>query len=433
MRITRRRSLGVAIGLTAVATCHGVVPCRADPPGRTAASQEQPGSGALTITVSSSATDPASRALLTSLRAHPWFASNEGRVRLVDVGAGTQPEGRGGGLSLHVYRQGPRGSRLLGSRSSFAGASEAVQWIAALDQRPENATPLLDSTLSRVNWEKGYPSQQTPTPTPTPVTTPQAFPSPPSLVSQPPVQQLMVPQQVAVPQQTMQTVTLAAPASAPANVVQAPTQNYIIQQPQPQFFFAQQAQGMAPVSLAPSNLFMPASVAPASTPVAVQMAPASAAPMNLVPVSMASLPAPAPTAVASVPAAVGPVVSGAAVATQSVSVAASSTRSRIRVRGPGPLASLAARFGERLTTLGRTRIETIQETNLETQTSQAPPGQLVTLSSTSASPVLAPQQNISIPTPVTAVPPPPPPGPTPQEPTPSPQAPEKHHWRLRKN
>jgi hypothetical protein len=137
---------------------------------------------------------------------------------------------------------------------------------------------------------------------------------------------------------------------------------------------------------------------------------------------------------------VGPAVSGAALTTQSVSVPASSTTSRVRVRGPGPLAAAAARLGEKLTTLGRTRIETVQETRLETQGLQSPPGQFMNLTSVSANPVMAPQQNVTFPAAVPQAPPPPPPSPPPpappslQGPQPSPQGDnEKSHWFWHKN
>src|SRR5262249_31973563 len=81
--------------------------------------------------------------------------------------------------------------------------------------------------------------------------------------------------------------------------------------------------------------------------------------------------------------------------------------SRVSVRGPGMLGAGLARLGERLTQLGRTRIQTVQETVLETQASQ-PIGGMATISTSGLTPppAAAPPQ---------AAPPAPcPPGPSPQ-------------------
>ena len=53
-----------------------------------------------------------------------------------------------------------------------------------------------------------------------------------------------------------------------------------------------------------------------------------------------------------------------ALTSQSVSMPTSRSATRVRVRGPGPLASSLARLGERMTQLGKTRIETTQETEM---------------------------------------------------------------------
>ncbi len=50
---------------------------------------------------------------------------------------------------------------------------------------------------------------------------------------------------------------------------------------------------------------------------------------------------------------------------QSVSMPMARSTSRIRVKGPGPVGAGLARFGERLTHFGRTKIESVQETELE--------------------------------------------------------------------
>ena len=80
---------------------------------------------------------------------------------------------------------------------------------------------------------------------------------------------------------------------------------------------------------------------------------------------------------------------GAMLTNQSVSVPTSSSSTRVRVRGPGLINSGLARFGERLTQLGRTRIETIQQTDFQSQLTQ-PTGGLATINTSQAAPV-APQ------------------------------------------
>jgi hypothetical protein len=108
---------------------------------------------------------------------------------------------------------------------------------------------------------------------------------------------------------------------------------------------------------------------------------------------------------------------------QSVTVPTSRAARRGRVRGPGLLGSGIARLGEFMTLAGRTRIETIQETQLETPLTQ-PSGGVATIQSTAATPLIAPQSMATNP-----VPPPQPPAQpqsSPPPPTPSPQG-EVHH------
>ncbi len=462
MRVIQRRSLGIAIGLIAACASPWTAATFAEAPTQAQATQTKE----YRVLIAAPA-DPSLHGFVASVKHHPYFAANAGRISVVEVSAGAMSSGDSTGATVSVYHHGAGGFRAVGTRAGFTQADQVAQWVASLDGQPTvTQATRTDPELVRTNWDKSLPTPQaTPQMPYVPSQTPPPQPQPQPQVTQPSsVPMMMVPQQsMMVPQQTVQMMSLA-PASAPANVIQAPSQNYIIQQSPPQFFFAQQSQAapaslapaaMAPASMAPANLFMPASVAPASTPAPMSMAPASLVPAAMAPASnmamMAVAPAPsmpmmavapasnmammavapsavAPSAVAT--SAAAPAVSGAAVTTQSVSIPASSTRSRVRVRGPGPLAAFAARIGERLTTLGRTRIETIQETNLETQTSAPPPGQVVTLSSTSASPVMAPQQNFTIPTSVPVSPPSAPPfTPTPpQGPHPSPQGQEQHHF-----
>jgi hypothetical protein len=157
---------------------------------------------------------------------------------------------------------------------------------------------------------------------------------------------------------------------------------------------------------APSNYFLP-SAPPAAPPAP----PAYSAPMMpMAPVySMPMAPAfAAPQPPAMVP--------GAALSNSSVSVPTSRASTRTRVRGPGPLASGLARLGERLTQLGRVRIETTQETELDTPRS-LPTGGVATISTTGAVPVNPPQMPVAPPAAPVA---------PPEAPTPSPQGHEPH-------
>jgi hypothetical protein len=395
----------------------------ADPPSQ--AATPRPGSsvkGLTVVAVTTSTSQPRSKALLQALRSHPWFVANAQRVRLVEVPTEPQATTMGRlGVSvcpaITVYGPGADGHEMLGGRSGFARADQVIEWLRGLEQSTVEARPVVpDPNVSLTNLEKCPP-----------LASQQGYAAPPASVPQTPLTPSSVPQQPLVPQSTPMMYTPVTSMTT-ASVVQAPPQNFVIQQQPAQIFFAPQGsatvyvpQGTAPAMTAASNLFMPSAIAPASVP--TSLAPASV-PMALAPASvpMALMPASVPTPTIAA-AGVAPAANGAAITTQSVSVPASRTSSRVRVRGPGPLASAAARFGERLTTLGRTRIETVQETRLETQTAQSPPGQFMTLSSTSATPTMP--QNVSFPA---SVPPLPVPHEHPQAPTPSPQTPQKHHW-----
>jgi len=452
---TLRSSIGAAVIVAFGSWCGGR-PALADGPVQVASQRPSVAQSPIMIAVATSKAEPASKSLLQSLRSHPWLAANADRFKVVEVPVESQAmSGRSGAnaaTAVFAYRQGPRGPEMLGGWSGFEGASDVVQWIRSLEPR-DGTLPKRDTYLTQTGNDNSLPvpSQQGYAP-------PAAVPTPFTPAS--------VPQQVMVPQVTMPAMTYMAPAAmTTANVVQAPAQSFVIQQPPAQLFFQQQAQApvfaaqvaMPAAVTAPSNIFMPSGMVPAAVPSGMQVAsipmtttsvasvaPASMVPTGFAPVSLAPAGfapagfAPAgfaPAAVAA--AATAPAVGSAALTTQSVSVPASSTTSRVRVRGPGPLAAAAARLGERLTTLGRTRIETVQETRLETQGVQSPPGQFMTLSSVSASPVMPPHQNVTFPASVPQPPPSPAQPPTPsyeQPPQPSPQGShEKGHWFWQKN
>jgi hypothetical protein len=420
MRRSLKRMLWGAAGPSLLALVSSTIGAesRADGPSPSPSSptpsRATPAPGTWTIVVVTSTIDPTSKALSQGLRSNPWVMANFDRVKLTEVN--TDATGRpltSGSTPVLVYQQGLRGPEMMGGRSGFAGPEDVVQWVRTLIASSAEGS-VRDPNLTQTNlFGKGQP-------------TPSAQAEAPSMpMSQP---QSPAPVAPAYPQaipQPQTTTTFAVPMTAsPASVIQAPAQNFVIQQAPTQFMFAPPSAPMVyiPQPTAPSptgNLYMTAApaqnampmmavAAPMQTPMPMQM------PMQAVPV------APQPLAVAQP---VGPAVAGASLTTSSFSVPASSTTSRVKVRGPGPVASALSRFGERLTTLGRTRIETVQETRLETQTAQTPPGQYMTLSSTSASPVLTSPPSPTAPAPVPTCP-----APTAQSPQPSPQS-GNSRWR----
>ena len=376
------------------------------PAARSTPAPAQPG---WVVAVAASNNDAASKALIQGLKTHPWVAANADRVRLVELPLdASKPAQVTQTSAVFVYQQGAKGAELLGGRSGFASADDAVKWVRSMISMAVD-TPSRDVSVGQAgHWfDRGQPtasaqSEYT------------QAPAPQAGVAQPQMNPAMYPP-------APQTTTTYAVPVASANLIQAPAQNLVIQQPPPQVVFAPQSspvvyvpQAALPQAASMPNLYLSAG-APAPTaglaPLpTTQVAGVAAPTMAAMPV--ASMPMTAMPMVQT-PVAAGPNVAGAALTTSSVSVPASHTSSRVRVRGPGPIASALARLGERMTTLGRTRIETIQETRLETQTTQSPPGQYVTLSSTAASPVLAPQaQQASQPVPPAYCP----------TPAPSPQA-----------
>jgi hypothetical protein len=105
---------------------------------------------------------------------------------------------------------------------------------------------------------------------------------------------------------------------------------------------------------------------------------------------------------------------------QLLSMPTNRSMTMVRVRGPGLFRASLALLGARLTQLGEARIETINQTTLQSPYAQAAPGGLTTIQTTTPAPPPPPQ----------AAPPAPPAGP-PQAapPQPSPQGLEKHRHR----
>ena len=76
----------------------------------------------------------------------------------------------------------------------------------------------------------------------------------------------------------------------------------------------------------------------------------------------------------------------AAVTNQTIGLPTAGSRTRIRVRGPGPIRSGLASLGEKMVLLGRSRIETVHETELNTPAVQGG-GNVATFTTSSATPV----------------------------------------------
>ena len=343
-----------------------------------------------TLGVVTSPSQPASKAFVQSLRANPWLAANTDRIKLAEISLEVPGlESQGGAPSVLLYHQNAKGFELVGGRSSAGGVDEIARWARSFVVAGQGARDPNLAQVSHDHWGQptasGQAGMMQPQP---PYSTPTASTPAPAAAMMP----------------LPQTATMMLPMSAGvANVVQAPQQSILVQQPPAQVMFAPQT---APIVYVPQASYAPQVSAPmgnlymAGAPTPNAGAGLSPLPTAGVPMAMGTMtPVSAPMAAASVAPvamATGPMLAGASLTTSSVSVPASSTSSRVRVRGPGPIASGLARLGERMTGLGRTKIETVQETRLNTQTSQSPPGQYMTLSSTSASPVMHQQPNATM-------------------------------------
>ncbi len=399
--------------------------------------------GVATVAVLTSSEQPSSIRFWNEFNDGAWARTNRGLVQVVNVSKDAEP-----GLirtmgalrfpTVIVYARGPRGVTHLGTIADCDTAEALVERLRSLDLGV-NPPAKADQAVSQTAFGGDtYPSQQA---------------SPPPASYCPPVTAAPQPQLVA-PTLSL-TPTVPQTITTTASLVQVPSQSLMISQAPPQVFLAP---SQAPVVYVPQTLsagpsgpaqtLMLSSGSPASQPTgnlflsSPTLALSSAAPA---PPLTAGLPTPLNVSVAPAQAtlAAGP-PAGAAVATlasgppaalanvtnQTLSLPTSGARTRVRVRGPGMLASSLSRFGERLTRLGRTRIETLQETTLEAPVTQSPGAGVATLSTTSMSPV-AQQPTLTLsagPQPPCAsppcAPPAPPSGPVqPQNPTlPTPQA-----------
>lgn len=391
--------------------------------------------GAPLVVVVTSSARPESRAFSRALIDGAWARANRGLVQVVELPA----EGNAAMVeqlrvaetpAVLAYTMGADGPACRGMKVG-GSPDEASAWLGSLGLGGTRATAgTFDPAVVTANHE-GYPSPQQPytpsiqaPPAPTPSYVPASVPYTPASIPAP------------SPTYMIAGAPSMAPA-APTSMVHLPGPNVVVQQGEARVFVAPPS-GMASIAGMPSapasNLYLPASApapvytaslpaAPAAyAPAAVYTPAATYAPAAVyAPAATYAPAAMAPAAVA--PAAIGPAI--AAVTNQTTALPTGGSRTRIRVRGPGPIRAGLASLGERMTQLGRARIETVQETDLATPAVQGGTG-VATFSTSSVAPVGQPQTttqyvpsgNPSPPPPVVCQPPPV---------TPSPQdAPHKH-------
>lgn len=381
--------------------------------------------GAPTVVLVVSDADPAAMQLWSELSQGSWARSQRGLVQLVRL---TKERDSSFLKAMNltklpaalVYVRGPKGL-LLRNLGSELGTAESLAGRLSMIAVAEDVPGKLDPSVGRAaHGADPYPSSQYAAP--------------------PPPLQTPVPQPQ--PQPTL-TLTPAAPTptlTSTAGVVQVPGQNFVIQQGAPQIFIAP---AQSPVVYVPQTtqaaptgtLTLAAAPAqPAATGPTLTLSPSPVAVTAPAPtLAVAAVPA-APPATAAVPvtlAAGAPTVATAApalaaVTNQTLSLPANASRTRIRVRGPGIVASSLARVGERLIRLGQAKIETVQETTLEAPYPQSSANGVATISTTQTSPITPPPQTLTGSIPQVQIPPPCPPETTPPPATPSPQSAGRH-------
>jgi hypothetical protein len=347
--------------------------------------------GVATIAVYTASNQPESVRIWNSFNQGTWARTNRGLVQLVNVSTETEPDlvrmlGTTRFPTVVVYVRKAKGVSHLATIADFGTVEALMNRLRDLDLGLDTGTKR-DLAVKQTGLGGDiYPSQQYAPPAPS---WPQVQMAPPAQAQPQPTTLMLSP-----PAQPMLTTSTA--------LVQLPTQNLVLQQAPPQVFMAPTQSAVAYVpqvmSAAPTftaapaqaptgNLFMAApnlAAAPTAQPsVALSAAPTFAAGAPAVALAAAPTVAAGPTAAA---VAAGPPAL-AAVSNSTLSIPSSGGRTRVRVRGPGLLGSAAARFGERLTQLGRARIETVQETTLEAPLPQSVGGGVTQISTTSTTPV----------------------------------------------
>ncbi len=326
--------------------------------------------GVPTLAVFSSRVEPESGKLALELVEGAWARANRGLFQVLNIEKENDPAFvKSSGITrfptVVVYGRGPQGVALLGSISG-CDTAEALSARLAPYNLGLVSVPTgqpRDSAVSPANFPpEVYASTQYPPASAPPVSTP-----PPAVAQTPQVQTPNV-----------------GVVAAPAGLIQVPGQNFVIQQSAPQVFLAP---SQAPIVYIPQ--MMTAAPAPSMGNVFLPAAPApqpflAAAP---VPQQMAAAAAPAPAQAPMLSAGVGQV----ALSNQMLSMPTLGNSTRVRVRGPGLLASGLARLGERMIQLGRARIETVHSTELQSPFGQSSGPGLTTINTMSAAPIGLPQ------------------------------------------
>jgi hypothetical protein len=362
--------------------------------------------GVATLAVFTTRDQPASLRLWSELRDGDWARTHRGLVQLVEVSKDQDPAlvqslGVARFPTVIAYGCDAKGPRVIATMSDCSDIGALTERIRALDLGLDPAGRVDAAVVTTSFHPDALPSQQYP----------EAAPAAPQYPSAPPQSPPQAPPQPVAPSAPAYAPTLYP--TTPAGLIQVPSQNFVIQQGPPQIFMTpmqapivympQAAAPVAPVAGPAGNMFLP----PAAPVAPAVMAPvAPVAPTAMVPVSP------------SVP---------ATVTNQTLSMPTTRAVTRVRVRGPGLVRSGLARLGEQLTLLGRARVQTIQETTLESPFTQTAGSGLTTISTTLAAPIAPVQQTNYAPT---APAPPAAPPASPQAPLPSPQGGREHHHTL---
>ena len=335
--------------------------------------------GAATVAVVTSSDQPASVRFWNEFYDGVWARFNRGIVQVVNVSKDSDPGlvrtmGVNRFPSVIVYTRGPQGIAQLATIADCDTADSLPARLRALDLGLEpsgKADPAISATSFGGDV---YASNQFSPPQPQ---------CNPSLNLAPPAQNQ--------PQMLSLTPASQPLLSTSANLIQVPSQSLMIQQAPPQVFLAPT---QAPIVYVPQTLSAGPSLSLSAAP--APSAPAgnlfmttptlNASPPQQPTMSLA-LSAPAPAPAATLALAPSPPTLAAGVSNSTMSLPTTGSRTRMRVRGPGMLASSLARVGERMTQLGRTRIETVQETTLQPTLNQGPSLGMATISTTSTTPM----------------------------------------------
>jgi hypothetical protein len=395
--MSHRFGLLALAALLAAPALSGRTAAGADPPAQPAAElsaclQRTQARGLPTVVVATSATKAESQAFWSGLAESAWVRAHRDRLQLVELPVEASPE-LAERLQVRtvptvlIYGVGPTGPTCR-ARKACERPAEAIAWLQALALiAPEvPARPLADPAVTRAAHD-GYPSAQAPAVTPLagPSAQPQPQFTPAAVPSFAPATTMMVPQM-----------------AVPASVVSVPGPNIVLQ---PSVSMAPAMAAPAMTGMPAGNMFLPGPAAPTA---AMVMVPAAVPAVNA--------PVAAPAAGAGL----------AAVNNQTIALSTSGTERELRVRGGGPLHSMARataralnRFAGELTVEERTR------TRLNAPPMQSGGG-LATLTTNSVTPL--PQSTPTF-VPQAA---PPGPAPTPQHvhapPLPSPQGTPHRHF-----